>query len=115
MVLDYPVSKRINVYVIITLLHHLQCKDICTDVQDSLLHDVKELNEQSKAYQYSCLNCSDAYGKLGKAREKLQKASAKRKDKREEQEKEVCVGVSGVERCFWPMARGCVWVLWCMS
>ena len=79
--------------MIITLHHILQCKDICTDVQDSLLRDVKDLNEQSKAYQYSCLNCYDAYAKLGKAREKLQKASAKRKDKREEQEKEVGVGV----------------------
>ena len=68
----------------------LQCKDICTDVQDSLLRDIKELNEQSKAYQYSCLNCTDAYGKLCKAREKVLKASGKRKEKREEQEKEVC-------------------------
>ena len=68
----------------------VQCKDICTDIQDSLLRDIKELNEQSKAYQYSCLNCTDAYGKLCKAREKVLKASGKRKEKRGEQEKEVC-------------------------
>lgn len=65
-----------------------RCKDICTDIQDSLLRDIKELNEQSKAYQYSCLNCTDAYGKLCKAREKVLKASGKRKEKRGEQEKE---------------------------
>lgn len=80
---DCPAHGHANFLII------MQCKDICTDVQDSLLRDIKELNEQSKAYQYSCLNCSDAYGKLSKAREKLQKASGKRKDKREEQEKEV--------------------------
>lgn len=68
----------------------IQCKDICTDIQDSLLRDVKELNEQSKAYQYSCLNTSDTYLKLIKAREKALKATGKRKEKREDQEKEVC-------------------------
>jgi hypothetical protein len=65
-----------------------KCKEINADMQESLLRDIRDLSEQSKTYQYSCLNCTDAMNKLSKAREKTVKANAKRKEKLEEKERE---------------------------
>ena len=58
-------------------------------MHDAIFKDLKELNEQSKAYQYSCINAQDAYSKLLRAREKALKANQKQKPKLEKKEKEV--------------------------
>lgn len=48
-----------------------KCKDICVDIQDQFLKELRDLSEQTKVYQHSCHNTSEAYAKVCKSKEKM--------------------------------------------
>jgi SLIT-ROBO Rho GTPase activating protein len=67
-----------------------KCREICVEVQDHFLKELRDLGEQTKVYHHSCYNTNEAHNKLVKSREKIDAArnSTQRRKKALEKEAE---------------------------
>jgi hypothetical protein len=84
-----------------------KCREICVEVQDHFLKELRDLGEQTKVYHHSCYNTNEAHNKLVKSREKIDAArnSTQRRKKALEKEAEVmnvrCLCCDRDVSCVW--------------
>jgi hypothetical protein len=52
----------------------LQCREVCIEVQDHFLKELRDLGEQTKVYHHSCYNTHEAEVKFIKSHEKVEVA-----------------------------------------